>query len=53
MVTKELANKLAQAESESDIIDILTNEKYWADYSYWRPFGDNENNYSTIGNQQS
>ena len=52
MLPKELAIKLAKTETETDIINLLTKEGYWNDFSYWRPFGDNENNFSTIGNQQ-
>lgn len=53
MDNKEIALKLANCESESEVVDVLKNEGYWDDERYWRPFGDNENNYSTIGNQQS
>lgn len=53
MDNKELAIELAFCESESAVINILKHEGYWDNDDYWRPFGDNENNYSTIGNQQS
>ena len=53
MNNKDLALKLAYAETEEDVIEILKNEKRWDDMSCWRPYGDNENNISTIGNQQS
>lgn len=53
MNNRELAIALATAEKESEIIKILTKLGYWNDYRYWRSFGDNDNNFSTIGNQQS
>lgn len=53
MDNKSLAIKLAYCESEQEVIDILKAEKYWNDETHWRAFGDNENNWSTIGNQQS
>lgn len=53
MDNKDLALKLASCESEKEVIEVLKCEKFWDDEQYWRPFGDNENNWSTIGNQQS
>lgn len=53
MDIKELAIKLARAETEDEVVQILKDEGYWDNYSYWRSFGDNDNNFSTIGNQQS
>ena len=53
MDVKNLAIKLASTEKEQEIIDILSELGYWNNYSYWRAFGGNDNNYSTIGNQQS
>ena len=50
---KELTLKLASCESEKELIGLLKDEGYWDKSIYWRPFGDNENNWSTIGNQQS
>ena len=48
-----MALLLAQCESEKDVISILTEAGMWDDSNLWRPFGDIENNWSTIGNQQS
>ena len=48
----DLAISLAKAETENAVIDLLKNEGFWDDYSYWRPLGDIGNNYSIIGNQQ-
>lgn len=53
MQNKELAIKLARAEKEDAVVKILKEEGLWDNYEYWRPFGDNDNNYSIIGNQQS
>ena len=53
MNTKELAMRLASAETEDQVIKILKEEKLWDDMSRWSPFGGNENNLSIIGNQQS
>lgn len=50
---KELAVRLSACESEREVIELLKSERYWDDSKYWRAFGDNENNWSTIGNQQS
>ncbi|MBN2588381.1 MAG: hypothetical protein JXA96_00845 [Sedimentisphaerales bacterium] len=48
-----LAMDLLKADSEKKVISILQKVNYWNDPSVWRYYGDNENNYSTIGNQQS
>lgn len=53
MDNKQLALALVHCESESDIIDLLQSEGLWNNPSRWRAFGDNDNNWSTIGNQQS
>jgi hypothetical protein len=50
---KELFLKLLYADYEEQVIDILKSENVWDNRSLWRLFGDNENNYSTIGNQQA
>lgn len=50
---KETCLRLIQADYENDVIDILQAVGLWKDRSAWRLFGDNENNYSTIGNQQA
>ena len=49
----ELATTLVGTETESALIEVLKNEGYWDEYAHWQPYGDNENNYSIIGNQQS
>lgn len=50
---KEFAIKLAHAESEIEIIEILKSHKFYQDDSCWMTFGENENNFSVIGAQQS
>lgn len=52
-IAKELCLALLGAESEEEILRILKNYGYWNDQTAWRLFGDNENNFSIIGNQQS
>ena len=53
MNNKDLALKLAYCDNEDDVISALCEAGVWNDSSRWRPFGDVENNWSTIGNQQS
>jgi len=50
---KEMFFRLLRADYEDEVIDILTAAGFWKDRAAWRLFGDNENNYSTIGNQQA
>jgi hypothetical protein len=49
---KTLCLNLMKADSEADVITLLTEAGYWNDKSCWRFYGDYENNYNTIGNQQ-
>lgn len=49
----ELARKLLYADTEEDVIEVLKAEGYWEDQEAWRFYGDNENNFATIGNQQA
>lgn len=50
---KELCLKLMKADTGLEVKEILTEAGYWDNTSCWRPFGDNENNFGSIGNQQS
>lgn len=50
---KSFAIQLSTAESEEEVIQLLTRYEFWNDSSCWRYFGDLENNYSSIGNQQA
>jgi hypothetical protein len=49
---KVLAIKLASAEKEQEVDRILKEYDLLGD-EYWEPFGNNENNFSVIGAQQS
>jgi len=42
-----------RADTEAKVIQILGDAGYWDDQLSWRPIGDDENNFATIGNQQS
>lgn len=53
MNNKDLAIQLSHCESENEVIAALSEAGVWDNPSLWRPFGDIENNWSTIGNQQS
>jgi hypothetical protein len=50
---KQLCLALLASDSENEVIDLLRRGGLWDMAEYWRPFGDRENNYSSIGNQQS
>jgi len=51
--TKQLCLDLLRVDSENDAIDLLGLYGLWNPPSYWRYFGDKEDNYAAIGNQQS
>lgn len=53
MQLKDLCLALVNCETEEEVIEILKREKYWDNPDNWQLFGDDENNFSTIGNQQS
>src|SRR5204863_2538547 len=50
---KRICLALMRADTEEEVIRLLKEAGYWADQRVWRDYGDNENNFSTIGNQQS
>lgn len=50
---KQLCHALMHADSEAEVIRVLTDAGYWNDKRVWRLYGDRENNFSTIGNQQN
>jgi hypothetical protein len=50
---KELCLELLQCDTEHDVIEALKSSGHWDKPSAWRIYGDNENSFSTIGNQQS
>ena len=50
---KGLALSLLQADTEREVIEILTKNGLWNDSGAWRLYGDRDGNFATIGNQQS
>ena len=50
---KDFTLALLRANSEEEVIDILTATGYWDDAKAWRLYGDKEGNWSQAGNQQS
>lgn len=50
--TKALCLALMKADSEAEVIALLKAAGFWDDKNLWRFYGDYENNYNTIGNQQ-
>ena len=50
---KHLAMELLAADSENDVIAILSKTGYWESAECWRFLGDNESNFSTVGGQQA
>lgn len=50
---KNLCMKLAAADSEEEVISVLSQAKLWDKPEAWRLYGDNEGNFSTANNQQS
>ena len=50
---RKLCLGLLYAESEQAVINLLKYYGYWDDDTAWRLYGDIENNWSQIGNQQS
>jgi hypothetical protein len=50
---KNLCIGLLKADTETEVIQLLSNADLWDDQAKWRDLGDNENNYAIIGSQQS
>lgn len=53
MNSRDLCMALMRADTSEEVVQLLTDEGYWDDPSLWRYIGDNDTNWSTIGNQQS
>ena len=53
MGPRELLTRLLEADSEAEVIEILTEAGYWRDPDVWRHYGDVPNNWGQSGNQQS
>ncbi len=51
--TLRLCEELIQADTEDRVVELLQRAGYWDDDEVWRLLGDNENNFSIVGNQQS
>ena len=51
--TEQLCRDLLWSDTEEDVIDLLQGHGYWDDPDAWHPFGNREDNFSTIGNQSS
>src|SRR6266542_252226 len=49
---KALCLALMKADSEEEVIGLLKKADLWDSKDLWRFYGDYENNYNTIGNQQ-
>jgi hypothetical protein len=49
----DLCLALLRCDTEDEVVALLLEAGYWNDRDSWRYFGDLENNWSTIGNQQS
>lgn len=50
---KHLCSALMAADTEAEVISVLQDADLWNDLDAWRLYGDDENNYSIIGNQQA
>lgn len=50
---KQLALSLLRADTEAEVIELLTYSGLWQNEAAWRLYGDRDGNFATIGNQQS
>ena len=50
---RELCLAHIDADSEEQVVRLLSDAGYWDTAQYWRDLGDMENNFSTAGAQQS
>ncbi len=48
-----LCMDLLRADTEEEVIHLLKQQGYWDNPDAWRPFGDREDNFATVGNQSS
>jgi hypothetical protein len=51
--TNELAFALIEADTEAEVVAVLTKAGYWDNPAVWRDYGDVPNNVGTITNQQA
>lgn len=50
---RQLCLELIRADTEAEVIRLLRAAGHWDDANAWRDLGDEEFNYSSVGNQQS
>lgn len=50
---KQMCLSLLRANTEEEVISILRDGGFWDKCECWRHYGDKEDNFSTVGNQQS
>lgn len=50
---KEFCLSLLTADTEKEIVGLIASKGYWDSSEAWRYYGDREDNFSIIGNQQS
>jgi hypothetical protein len=50
---ENLCMSLVKAETEQEVVRLLKSQGYWDNQKNWKFYGDIENNFSVIGNQQS
>jgi hypothetical protein len=50
---KRLLDSLLRANKESEVVEILRAAGYWDNPDLWRFYGDQPENWATVGNQQS
>jgi hypothetical protein len=50
---KQLFDRLLKADTEAEVIAILKVAGYWENPTVWRFYGDQPENWATVGNQQS
>jgi len=50
---KQMCLSLVRADTEGEVIKILKEKGFWDNQKFWRYYGDKEDNFSTVGNQQS
>jgi hypothetical protein len=50
---KEMCLALMRADTEDEVVRILSDAGYWTMQAYWRFYGDRETNFNSAGNQQA
>lgn len=50
---KKLCLQLADSENEEEVLNLLKKVGFWDNDAAWENYGQNENNFSIVGNQQS